>query len=156
MFPSHDHGRPIYKLVINDDIEGMDFIGLVDEPAHGKRWVTMSKAPNTVEQRHNFNDEKQIVTGVAIATDLLIYRRDSSGYEYDVYFTKEESLKMMKMFAKKGYHNNVNLMHNMSQKVKDAYLIEAYFIRDDRSNIPPEFANQNSHPIVTGKQASIR
>lgn len=138
--------RPVYKLVIDEDGGGMDFVGLVDFPAHEKKYITMSSAPEKVEQHYNFNEEKQIVTGVAIATDLLIYRRDASGFEYDVYFTKEETLKMMKYFAKRGFHNNVNLMHDMDQKVNDVYLIEAYFINDEMSNIPEAFKSQNLRP----------
>lgn len=135
--------RPVYRLTIDIDDEGMDFIGLVDYPAHGKNYITLSKLPKKVEPKFQFNEEKRIVTGVAIATDQLIYRRDDDGYEYDVYFTKQDVFKIMKMFAKKGYHNNVNLMHDMSQKVNDCYMIESYFINDERTNIPKEFANQN-------------
>lgn len=137
---------PVYRLVIDENTEGMDFMGLVDYPAHGKKYVTFNKLPKVVEHRYAFNDEKQIVKGVAIATDLQIYRRDPNGYEYRIYFTKEDTLKIMKMFAKKGYHNNVNLMHDQSKKVTDAYLIESFFINDDKSNIPAEFADQNLQP----------
>lgn len=135
---------PVYKLVIDEDAEGMDFMGLVDYPAHGKNYITFSKkAPEKVELKQYFNDEKRIVKGVAIATDLQIYRRDEDGFEYNVVFTKEDTFKIMKMFAKNGYYNNVNFMHNASQKAKGIYLIECFFINDERSNIPKEFENQN-------------
>lgn len=140
---------PVYRLKIDIDDEGMDYVGLVDYPAHGKNYVTMSKAPNKVEPKFHFNDEKRIVTGVAIATDLLIYRRDDDGYEYNVYFSKEDTLTIMKMFAKRGYHNNVNLMHDSSKKVRDAYMIECYFINNERTNIPAQFADQNLQPGST-------
>lgn len=139
--------RPIYRLTIDLDAEGMDFIGLVDYPAHGKKYTTMSKAPREMKvERQQFNDEQQIVTGVALATDLLIYRRDDDGFEYDVYFTKEDAMKIMKMFAKNGYHNNVNLMHDMSKKVSDAYMIECYFVNKDMSNLPEALKGQNVRP----------
>jgi len=137
---------PVYKLVIDEDAEGMDFMGLVDYPAHGKNYVTFSKAPNKVELKQYFNDEKRIVKGVAIATDLQIYRRDEDGYEYNVVFTKEDTFKIMKMFAMNGYYNNVNFMHNASKKAKGIYLIECFFIDDEMSNIPKEFENQNLRP----------
>lgn len=138
--------RPVYRLTIDIDDEGMDFMGLVDMPAHSKNYITMSKAPKKVEPKFQFNEEKRIVTGVAIATDLLIFRRDPDGFEYDVYFSKADTLTIMKMFAKKGYHNNVNLMHDSSQKVRDTYLIESYFINDQKSNIPKGLENQNLQP----------
>ncbi len=137
---------PVFKLVIDEDAEGMDFMGLVDYPAHGKNWIAFNQLPNKVELKHHFNDEKRIVTGVAIATDLQIYRRDPNGFEYNIVFTKEDTLAIMKMFSKRGYFNNVNLMHDMGRKAKGIYLIESFFIKDDRSNIPAEFANQNLRP----------
>ena len=137
---------PVFKLIVDIDTEGMDFVGLVDYPAHGKNWITMSKAPVKVERRIAFNEERQMVTGVAIATNLLIYRRDPDGFEYNVYFSKEDTMAIMKMFAKRGYHNNVNLMHDSSKKVRDAALVESYFINDEKSNIPKGFEDQNLQP----------
>jgi len=138
---------PVYKLVIDEDAEGMDFMGLVDYPAHGKNYITFSKkAPEKVELKQYFNEEKRIVTGVAIATDLQIYRRDEDGYEYNVVFTKEDTLSIMKMFAKNNYYNNVNFMHNASKKAKGIYFIGNIFVNDKMSNIPEEFKNQNLRP----------
>lgn len=137
---------PVYKLVIDEDAEGMDFMGLVDYPAHGKNWIAFNQLPKRVEFKQHFNEEKRIVTGVAIATDLQIYRRDPNGFEYNIVFTKEDVLTMIKMLSKRNYFNNVNLMHDMSRKVKDTFLIELYFIKADKSNIPSEFAYQNIQP----------
>lgn len=137
---------PVYKLVIDEDAEGMDFMGLVDYPAHGKNWIAFNQLPKRVEFKQHFNEEKRIVTGVAIATDLQIYRRDPNGFEYNIVFTKEDVLTMIKMLSKRNYFNNVNLMHDMSRKVKDTFLIELYFIKADKSNIPSEFADQNIQP----------
>lgn len=137
---------PLYKMVIDDEAEGMDFMGLVDVPAHGKSWVALSKLPKKVELKYHFNEEKRIVRGVAIATDLQIYRRDPDGYEYNIVFTKDEVNKLVKKFAKNNYFNNVNLMHDMSQKQKGVYMIEMYQINDEMSNIPKEFEGQNLRP----------
>lgn len=132
----------IYRLTVEETEEGMDFVGLVDSPAHSKKWITMSKAPKKVE-RYHFNEEKKIVSGVVLSTYQPIYRVDSTGYEYNVYFTKEDSIKIRDMFARKGYHNNVNLMHDLNQKVDNIGLIEMITVNDEKSNIPEAFANQN-------------
>jgi len=134
---------PVFKLVIDQDAEGMDFMGLVDAPAHGKTWVTLSKLPKKVELKQYFNEEKRIVSGVAIATDLQIYRRDESGFEYNIVFTKKDVLDILKMFSKKKMFNNVNFMHDMERIAEGIYLIEMSIIRDDKSNIPTEFKDQN-------------
>lgn len=134
---------PLYRLTVEEnEVEGMDFVGFVDSPAHIKKYVTMSAAPGKVT-RYHFNDEKRIVKGVVISTYQPIYRRNDDGFEYNVYFTKEDAAVIRDVFAKKGYHNNVNLMHDMSRKVENIALIEMITINDDLSNIPAEFANQN-------------
>ena len=134
---------PLYRLTVEEnEVEGMDFVGFVDSPAHIKKYVTMSAAPVKVE-RYHFNEEKRIVKGVVISTYQPIYRRDDDGYEYNVYFTKEDAANILHVFAKKGYHNNVNLMHDMARKVSEVGLIEMIVVNDERSNIPTEFANQN-------------
>ena len=138
--------RPVYRLAIDEMTEGMDFMALVDSPAHGKSWTTMSKVPRKIKVKTMFNSEKQVVTGVAIATNLLIYRRDPDGYEYDVYLSKQDTFEIMKKFAKGGYHNNVNLMHDAGMKVHDAYMIESYFVWDNKQNIPEAFKDQNLQP----------
>jgi hypothetical protein len=49
---------PVYRLVIDENTEGMDFMGLVDYPAHGKNWMTFAQLPVKVEQKYAFNEEK--------------------------------------------------------------------------------------------------
>lgn len=137
---------PLYKMIIDDEAEGMDFMGLVDIPAHGKSWVALSKLPQKVELKYHFNEEKRIVRGVAIATDLQIYRRDPDGYEYNIVFTKEEVSKLIKKFAKNNYFNNVNLMHDMELKQEGVYMTEMFTINDEMSNVPKEFQGQNLRP----------
>lgn len=134
---------PLYRLTVEEiEVKGMDFVGFVDYPAHVKKYVTMSAAPVKV-MRYHFNEEKRIVKGVVISTYQPIYRRDDDGYEYNVYFTKEDAAVIRDIFAKNGYHNNVNLMHDMNQKVQGVGLIEMITVNDERSNIPTEFADQN-------------
>lgn len=133
---------PLYRLTIKETDEGMDFVGLVDYPAHSKKWIAMSDQPKEV-RRYAFNEEKQIVKGVVLSTYQPIYRRDSDGFEYNVYFSADDSQKILEKFATKGYHNNVNLMHDMNQKVDNVGLIEMIVVNEKRSNIPEEFADQN-------------
>jgi len=139
---------PIYELVIDetDGAVGMDYMGLVDYPAHGKAWISFNQAPSTPQVKSHFNEEKRIVKGVAIATDLQIYRRREDGSEYNVVFRKNEVLKLLKLWAKNGYYNNVNLMHDPSQKMEGVYMIEVFLINDKGDNVPEEFKGQNVQP----------
>ncbi len=138
---------PLYKLQIDKDAEGMDYMGLVDFPAHGKNWLTFNKqTPEKTEFKQHFNDEKRIVTGVAIATNLPIYRRKPDGTEYNVIFTKEDTQAIAVALAENDYMNNVNEMHDLNKDVKGMVLFGSYFIEDDKRNIPDAFKNQNLQP----------
>lgn len=138
---------PLYKLQIDQDAEGMDYMGLVDFPAHGKNWMTFNKQkPTKTEFKQHFNEEKRIVTGVAIATNLPIYRRKPDGTEYNVIFTKEDTRLIAVALAENGYMNNVNEMHDLNRDVKGLVLFESFFIEDDKRNIPDTFKNQNLQP----------
>ena len=138
---------PLYKLQIDKDAEGMDYMGLVDFPAHGKNWLTFNKqTPKKTEFKQHFNDEKRIVTGVAIATNLPIYRRKPDGTEYNVIFTKQDTRLIAVALAENGYMNNVNEMHDLNRDVKGLVLFESFFIEDDKRNIPDAFLNQNLQP----------
>lgn len=138
---------PLFKLTVDDMTEGMDFMGLVDYPAHGKAWRAFAKNSLTqVEIKRHFNEEKRIVTGVAIATNQQIYRRDEDGFEYNVIFTPEDTLTIAQKLFENGYMHNVNKMHDMNQEIQDMYLFESFFVNQDRSNIPDAFSNQNLQP----------
>lgn len=137
---------PIYKLTLDDSVEGMDYMGLVDTPAHGKSFIAFNKLPKSSEIKSHFNEEKRIVTGVAIATNLQIYRRTEEGYEYNAVFTKEDTKKIAIKLAENGYMNNVNEMHDLNRDVVGMSLFESYFIEDDKRNIPDCFLDQNLQP----------
>lgn len=139
---------PVYKLIIDKDAEGMDYMGLVDYPAHGKNWNAFSKQTpfKKVEFKQHFNEDKQIVTGVAIATNLQIYRRREDGTEYNVFFTKEDTKEIAIALAENGYMNNVNEMHDLNKDIQGMFMYESFFINEDKSNIPEAFKGQNLQP----------
>ncbi len=137
---------PLFRLTIDEDASGMDYMGLVDHPAHGKGWVAFSKMKKAKSIKKYFNEDERIVTGVAIATNLQIYRRSSDGFEYNVYFTKEDTKTICQTLFKNGYMHNVNEMHDMNKDVSDIYLFESFLINDDKSNIPDAFEDQNLQP----------
>ncbi len=139
---------PVFKLIIDKDAEGMDYMGLVDYPAHGKGWKAFSKQTplKKVEFKQHFNEDKRIVTGVAIATNLQIFRRREDGSEYNVFFTKEDTHKIAIALAENGYMNNVNEMHDLNKDIKGMVMFESFFIDDEMSNIPAAFSDQNLQP----------
>ena len=133
---------PIYKMILTEETEGMDYIALVDSPAHMKSFEYFNGATEKV--KYHFNEDKRVVTGVAIAVDLPIYRRDEQLGEHYVVFGKEDTYSIAQKMFKGGYLNNVNEMHDSNKKVEDMYLFESYFVDSKRGvKAPSKFDGQN-------------
>ena len=133
---------PIYKMILTEETDGMDYISLVDSPAHMKSFEYFNGKSEQV--KYHFNEDKRIVTGVAIAVDLPIYRRDEQFGEHYVVFSKKDTLDIAQKMFKGGYLNNVNEMHDSKKKVEDIYLFESYFVDNARGvKAPNTFDSQN-------------
>jgi len=133
---------PIYKMILTEETEGMDFIALVDSPAHMKAFEYFNGKSEKV--KYHFNEDKRVVTGVAIAVDLPIYRRDEQFGEHYVVFDKKETMQIAQKMFKGGYLNNVNEMHDSNKQIKDIYLFESYFVDNARGvKAPDTFEGQN-------------
>ena len=171
---------PIYRLVINDDIEtGVDYVALVDEPAIEKYWMAFNKNEEFVkpeagenqndfmgrcisklvgegkdqdqavaicytywdeEHKSNFSvqsQEKRIVAGPLMIADMPIYRRDARG-EYYVVFDRQQIEKIALKYHKNKFTNNVNLMHDSTQKVDGVYLWQDFIIDRKLGVMPPK------------------
>jgi hypothetical protein len=135
---------PIYDIEV-DEQSGVDFNAFVDSPAHMKGFIAFGKDQSV---RYSFNEEKRIVTGVMISANTLIYRgaRPEIGVgEHYVKFAPETIEQIQRNFHKKGYHNNVNLMHDPTKKVEGVFMVESYIIGSDpkQPKAPEVFANQS-------------
>jgi hypothetical protein len=126
---------PIYNLEINEDDQdtGVNFVALVDSPAIERNWVAFNK-----QQSFIANEDKQIISGALMVADLPIYRQDAILGEYYAVFTAETIEKIVNKFFKSGMIHNVNLMHDASQVVKGAYMIESYIINREKGINPPK------------------
>jgi hypothetical protein len=103
-------------------------------PAHEKNFMTFSK-----QQRFEFNDEEQVITGIAISADTPIYRYDEeSKEEYYVVFTKQAIKDIIFDYARKDNFNNVNLEHNPNRIVKSIFMIHSYQIDAAKGFTAPE------------------
>jgi hypothetical protein len=98
---------PTYEISIdlNDDETTVSFNSLVSMPAHEKNFMTFAK-----QIKFEFNDEEQVITGIAISADTPIYRFDQeTGEEYYVVFTKKAIKDIIFDYARKDNFNNVNI-----------------------------------------------
>jgi hypothetical protein len=122
---------PIYELMISEDLDDnaeVSYVALVDRPAIQRNW-------NAFKQNFKFeivSEEKRIISGPLMLADSPIYRSDSTHGEYYVVFSKDTIFKIAQKFFKKGYQNNVNLMHDQSQQVDGITMFESFISDKDR------------------------
>lgn len=127
---------PIYKIMIdfNDEETGLTAVSLVDYPAVEKDFLLFDKQ----DLLFTADDEKQIISGIALLADTPIYRRNERG-EYYVVFEKDTIRQLVEKYSKQGLLNTVNLQHQSDTFVKDVYMIESYLIDRQRGICPVEF-----------------
>ena len=72
------------------------------------------------------DEDKRIISGPLMIANQRIFRTDPEMGDYEVYFSPETIKKIAIKMAKKGFHNNVNLMHNAEMKVPGVTLFEVF------------------------------
>lgn len=81
------------------------------------------------------DEDEKIISGPLMLADSPIYRSDDRG-EYYVTFTKDTIKQIAQKFFRKGYQNNVNLMHDDGQMLTGLTMFES-FITDEKRGIKP-------------------
>lgn len=99
-------GKPLLRLTIDGDEDGVNIISLVEFPAVERNFIQLSK-----EVKLSLNDEKKELLGVALIPDFPIYRRDEQG-EYYITFSAESIRKIAIDFYRKLNVNMADVEHN--------------------------------------------
>lgn len=81
------------------------------------------------------DEEERIITGALMLADTPIYRNDENG-EYYVLFSKDTIKQIAQKFFKKGYQQNVNLMHDSGKVLEGLTMFESW-ITDEKRGIKP-------------------
>jgi hypothetical protein len=126
---------PVFKLTIDDEDSGVDYVALVDHPAIEREWVAFSKEKSSFKV---LDKELQILSGPLMIADLPIYRKSPSMGEYYAVFDGETIEKIVQRYFKKKFTSNVNIMHDAAQKVDDVYMFESFIINRGRGVKPPK------------------
>jgi len=139
-------GIPVYNFSIDDFDEelGVSTISFVDDPAVEKNFIALSKSAfkrRVKTIKLSLNEEKRIVTGVALRADFPIYRRDEDGKEYFLTVSKDEMHKIMVKFMREKRTDSVNLMHDDRLFVDNVFLIESFIFTKKHKLIYPEFSD---------------
>lgn len=92
------------------------------------------------------NEEKRIVLGPAMIPDQKIFRKDSLGNPYYVFFSAETIKMIAEKYMKNKYTDNNDQMHD-GKAVKDVYVIESW-IKEDESDKSTKYGYEST-PIGT-------
>jgi hypothetical protein len=124
--------KKIFEFLIGeDDDTGVKTISLVDAPAMESEFLAFStdvKKPQYISLEEEGEKYKQVVGGLSMIPDKLIYRVDpETQEEYYGYFSQETIEKIRNKYHKEMMTSNVNTDHNENQYI-EAYLIESYIL----------------------------
>ncbi len=131
----------LYDIYIDPtDFEtGMDAISLVADPAVEVDFLKFGKdKPMSLKFA---DEERHIITGIALLADTPIYRIAPDGTEYYVRFTKDCIRQLVEKYFKFGLTNSVNIEHKDNQFVDGVTMLESYIIDKERGICPNEFAS---------------
>ena len=127
---------PLYEALINDLEDGIFAVSLVSTPATESNWQCFSKE----EYMYSIeNEEEHIITGVIMLANSPIFRRDDSGYEYNIVY-KPETIKLMsEKMLKDMAHNQIDIEHNGFILPPGTVNLVEIYIKDSEKGISPNF-----------------
>lgn len=121
---------PLYKLTINEEGEGVDYVALTDMPAIERNFQAFNQ-----KQRFQQTD-KRVISGALMLADTPIYRNDPKMGEYMVVFDRDTIYKIVQKFFKQGATANVNAYHKTP--IEGVFMFESYIIDRQRGINPPK------------------
>lgn len=119
---------PIYNCVIDEslgDETGIYAISFVEDPANETDFVALSKAEVFLSK----DTKKQILTGVVLKPEQLIYRYSPEMGDYYIKFSAEEIEKIAFKMMRKGIALH-NTTHQHEAQLQGNYLTELWIIED--------------------------
>lgn len=126
---------PVYELKINDQVKDdseVSFIALVDQPAIKRDFVAFKEAIKF----EVVSEEQHIISGPLMVPEQLIYRSSEKFGEHYVKFSVDTIQQIAIKFSKKGFQNNVNIMHDAKMQVEGLTMFES-FISNSQRGIKP-------------------
>ena len=127
---------PVYEMLIDEADESdlqVDAIALVDFPAIKKGFMKFAEVQAMFKIQ---DEEKRIISGPLMVANQKILRVDDDGFQYEVFFSPATIRKIAIKLAKKGFQNNVNLMHSADMQLQGVTLFEIFQSDKERGIMP--------------------
>lgn len=126
-------GVPVYRVLMDDERDGMIRVSLVDDPAVMSDFVAFDRQQ---PQRFAVQDEdRRLVFGVVARADFPVFRTDPVLGDHYVIFPAETIREMAQKYLTENRANRVDLMHD-GDDVDDVPLVQ-WFIKDTAKGIAP-------------------
>lgn len=126
---------PIYELKISETVQDeaeVSFIAFVDKPAIKRAFLAF----NEHMKFQVLSETDHVIVGPLMVPDQLIYRNSDKFGEHYVKFSADTIMDVAIKFAKKGFQNNVNEMHD-PKKVVDGVTMFGAFITNEKWGVKP-------------------
>lgn len=122
---------PIYECkIMGTDNTGIFAISFVDLPANECNFIALNKQRPV---KLALDKQKQILTGVVLIPDQLIYRYDEALGEYYIKFTAQDIEKIALKMMKTGIALNTTT-HQHEKPLKGNYLTELWIVSDSKKD----------------------
>ncbi len=128
---------PVYNCIIDEDINddtGIFAMSFVSDPANETDFVTLNKDKTDVYL--NKDSQKQILTGVVLKPEQLIYRNNPDHGEHYIKFSADQIEKISHKMIIKGIAL-FNTIHEHQSSLQGNYLTEIWIVENpdnDKSN----------------------
>ena len=127
-------GVPVYRVLLDDERDGMIRVSLVDDPAVMSDFVAFGKQE---PQRFSVQDEdKRLAFGVVARADFPVFRTDPVLGDHYVIFPADTIREMAQKYLTEDRADRVDLMHD-GQDVEGVHLVQ-WLIKDSAKGINPE------------------
>jgi ribosomal protein S27E len=105
----------------------------------GKSALSWAESKIKQVERKGFaiqDEDQRIISGPLMVANQKIPRVDADGFEYEVFFSPATIKKIAIKMAKKGFQNNVNLMHSANMQLSGVTLFEIFQSDKERGIMP--------------------
>lgn len=127
-------GIPVYRVLLDDEHDGMVRISLVDDPAVMSDFQTFDRTQRAARFAIQ-DEEKRLVRGVVARADFPVFRIDQTLGEHYVIFPASTIREMAEKYLTEGRADRVDGMHDGQER--DGIHLVQWFIKDTAAGVNP-------------------
>lgn len=120
----------VIEYVLGEEEEfGLKAISIVDTPAIGEHFIMLAKQEKMMLAKVA---DEQVLVGALLIPDQRIYRRDDTGYEFEMFVSAETITKLSRRFMQQEHQNEITLQHE--DKLINIGVREMWLVADPKKD----------------------